>query len=107
MEEEKKLYIGNLEFGVTEETLKSAFTEKGITPKEVKIITDKFSGKSKGFGFAEFETTEQAQEAIDSLNGQELNGRPMRVSKARKMRPRSDRRDNFGGHGGFGNRSRR
>jgi RNA recognition motif-containing protein len=99
MEEEKKLYIGNLEFGVTEDDLKRIITEKGLTPKEVKIITDKFSGKSKGFGFAEFETEEEATKAIDALNGQDLNGRALRVSKAQKMKPK---RDNFsaGGQGG-------
>lgn len=101
MEEEKKLYIGNLEFSVTEDDIKKAIEEKGIEVKEVKIITDKFSGKSKGFGFAEFETAEQAQAAIDALNDQDLNGRKLRVSKARKMRPRTEGRDNFGGGSGF------
>lgn len=96
MEEEKKVYIGNLEFGTTEDDLKKFIEEKSLNAKEVKIITDKFSGKSKGFGFAEFETEEQTQQAIDALNEQELNGRALRVSKARKMRPRDDR-DNFSG----------
>lgn len=96
MEEEKKVYIGNLEFGTTEDDLKKFIEEKGLNAKEVKIITDKFSGKSKGFGFAEFETEEQTQQAIDALNEQELNGRALRVSKARKMRPRTDR-GNFSG----------
>ena len=94
MEEQKKLYIGNLEYGVTEDSLKGFIEEKGITAKEVKIITDKYSGRSKGFGFAEFETEEQAQQAIDALNEQELNGRKLIVNKARKMQPR---KDNFGG----------
>ena len=97
MEEQKKLYIGNLEFGVTEDTLKAFIEEKGISPKEVKIISDKYSGRSKGFGFAEFETEEEAQKAIDALNEQEFNGRKLTVNKARKMQPR---RDNFGGGGG-------
>ena len=96
MEEEKKVYIGNLEFGTTEDDLKKFIQEKGLSAKEVKIITDKFSDKSKGFGFAEFETEEQTQQAIDRLNEQELNGRALRVSKARKMRPRTDR-NNFSG----------
>lgn len=103
MEEEKKVYIGNLSFDLNEDELKQAIEEKGITVKEVKIIIDKFSGKSKGFGFAEFDTPELAQQAIDALNGQELNGRTLRVSKAQKMKPRSERRDNFGGGRGFGN----
>jgi len=109
MEDEKKVYIGNLEFGVSESELKRVFEEKEINVKDVKIITDKFSGKSKGFGFAEFETEEQAQKAIDTLNEYELNGRALRVSKAQKMRPRSDRRDNFNnkGYGGGGGRFRR
>jgi RNA recognition motif-containing protein len=97
MEEQKKLYIGNLEFGVTESDLKGFIESKGLTVKEVRVITDKFSGRSKGFGFAEFETEEQAQAAIDALNEQELNGRKMTVNKARKMEPRSN---NFGGGGG-------
>lgn len=93
MEEEKKVYIGNLEYGVTESDLKKAFEQKGIAVKELRIVTDKFTGKSKGFGFAEFETEEETQKAIDALNGQELNGRALRVSKARKMQPRPPRRD--------------
>jgi len=96
MEEEKKIYIGNLEFGTSEDDLKKFIEEKELNAKDVKIITDKFSGKSKGFGFAEFETEEQTQQAIDALNEQELNGRALRVSKAQKMRPRTDR-DNFSG----------
>jgi RNA recognition motif-containing protein len=103
MEEEKKLYIGNLDYGVTEADLKKFIEEKGLTVKEVKIIKDKFNDRSKGFGFAEFETEEQAQKAIDTLNGQDLNGRAIRVSKAQKMRPR--REGGFGGgseRGGYG-----
>lgn len=94
MTEEKKLYIGNLEYGVTEDTLKSFFEEKGLNAKEIKVITDKYSGKSKGFGFAEFDTEELAQQAIDALNEQDLNGRKLMVNKARKLEPR---KDNFGG----------
>ncbi len=96
MEEEKKIYIGNLEFGTSEDDLKKFIEEKELNAKDVKIITDKFSGKSKGFGFAEFETAEETQQAIDALNEQELNGRALRVSKAQKMRPRTDR-GNFSG----------
>jgi len=97
MEEQKKLYIGNLDYGTTEDNLKSLIEEKGASAKEVKIIIDKYSGKSKGFGFAEFETEEQAQQIIDALNEQEFNGRKLIVNKARKMQPR---KDNFGGGGG-------
>ena len=105
MEDEKKVYIGNLEFSITEEELKKVIEEKGINVKEVKIIKDKFSGKSKGFGFAEFETAEDAQKTIEALNEQALKDRPLRVSRARKMRPRSEnRRDNFGSQGYGGGR---
>ena len=99
MEEPKKLYIGNLDYGVTEDTLKGLIEEKGISVKEVRIIIDKYSGRSKGFGFAEFETEELAQQAIDALNEQDFNGRKLTVNKARKMEPR---KDNFGGGGGGG-----
>jgi len=102
MEEEKKVYLGNLEFGVSEDELKSFIESKGVSAKEVKIITDKFSGKSKGFGFAEFETEEQAKSAIDALNGQDLNGRSLRVSKAQKMRPKTGGGMGGGSRGGFG-----
>ncbi|MDD3297036.1 MAG: RNA-binding protein [Candidatus Omnitrophica bacterium] len=95
MEEQKKLYIGNLNFDSTEGDLKTLFEEKGLNAKEIKIITDKYSGKSKGFGFAEFETEEEAQKAIDALNEQDFAGRKLTVNKARKMKPR----DNFGGGG--------
>ena len=108
MEDEKKVYMGNLEFSITEDELKKIIEEKGINVKEVKIIKDKFSDKSKGFGFAEFETAEDAQKTIEALNEQELKGRPLRVSKARKMSPRSEnRRDNFGNQGYSGERFRR
>ena len=99
MEEQKKLYIGNLDYNTTEDALKGLIEEKGISVKEVKIITDKYSGKSKGFGFAEFDTEELAQQAINSLNEQDFNGRKLTVNKARKMQPR---RDSFGGGGGGG-----
>jgi len=103
MEEQKKVYMGNLEYGVTEDDLKKLFEEKGISVEEVKLISDKYTGRPKGFGFAEFATEEAAQQAIDALNDYELNGRKLKVSKAQKMKPR---RDNFGGggssSGGFG-----
>lgn len=95
MEEEKKVYIGNLEFSVTEEDLRKFFEENGVTVKEVKIISDKFSGRSKGFGFGEFDTEEEASKAIDTLNEKDLKGRPLRVSKARKMQPRQDRNNRY------------
>jgi RNA recognition motif-containing protein len=97
-EEQKKVYIGNLSYSVNDGDVRKALEDKGVNVKEVRIITDKYSGRSKGFGFAEFETEEDAQKAIDALNGQELGGRTLRVNKAQKMKPR---RDKFGGGGGF------
>jgi len=106
MEEEKKLYIGNLSYETTGSDLKSVIESKGIAVKEVRVISDKFTGKSKGFGFAEFDTEEEAQKAIAALNEQELGGRKLTVNKAKKMEPRSN---NFGGGsrgGSYGNNSR-
>ncbi len=103
MEEPNKIYIGNLEFGLSEEDLRNTMNNKGINPKEVKIIKDKLSGRSKGFGFAEFETEEETQAAIDALNGQDINGRTVQVNKARKMQPRR----NFGPGGSSGGNFRR
>jgi RNA recognition motif-containing protein len=97
MEEEKKIYVGNLEYSVAEGDLARILEEKGINAKEITVIMDKYSGRSKGFGFIEFETEEDAQKAIDSLNGQELNRRTLKVSKAMKMKPRKE----FGS-GGYG-----
>ena len=101
MEEEKKIYIGNLEYGVTEADIKQLLEEKGISAGEIKLISDRDTGRPKGFGFAEFATAEDAQKAIDALNEKELNGRKLNVNKAKKMQPR---RDNFGGggRGGYG-----
>lgn len=99
MEEQKKIYVGNLEYGVTEADLRKILEEKGITVGEIKLITDRDTGRPKGFGFVEFATEEAAQQAIDALNDYDLNGRKLKVNKAQKMKPR---RDNFGGGGGGG-----
>ena len=103
MEEEKKVYIGNLEYGVGEGELKALLEGKGLAAKEVTVIMDKYTGRSKGFGFAEFETADDAQKAIDALNGQDLNGRALKVNKAQKRKPRND----FGTGGGAGGRGPR
>ncbi len=107
MEEQKKIYIGNLEYGVTESDLQKLFEEKGLSAAEIKLISDKYTGRPKGFGFAEFTTEEAAQQAIDALNDYELNGRKLKVSKAQKMKPR---KEGFGGGGsrfGGGDRGNR
>jgi RNA recognition motif-containing protein len=94
MEEEKKIYIGNVEYSVTEEELQKILEDKGLEVKELKLIRDKFSGRSKGFGFAEFESDDAAQKAIEALDGQELKSRKLRVSRALR------REDKFSNRGG-------
>ena len=89
----KKLYVGNLSYGSTEDDLRKLFTEIGPV-SSVAIITDRMTGKSKGFGFVEMETEQAAQEAIERLNNQEFNQRKIMVSEARPPRERT------GGGGG-------
>jgi RNA recognition motif-containing protein len=110
MAEINKLYVGNLDYNTTEEELKSLFTEKGIETQSVTLISDKFSGRSKGFGFVEVESDEVLQKAIEALDGYELGGRKLTVNKAKPQKPRADR-DSYGGgggrSGGFGGGRRR
>jgi len=95
----KKLYVGGLSFQTTEDTLRASFAQAGNVVSAV-IIMDKFSGRSKGFGFVEMETEEQAQAAIDMWNDKELDGRTVKVNEAKPMEERAPRRDNYssGGH---------
>ncbi len=95
MDEEKKIYIGNINYEVTEEELKEIIKEKGLEVKDINIIRDKFSGRSKGFGFAEFETDEQVQKAIESLDGHELKSRKLKVNKAQMRKPRDEKSGGF------------
>lgn len=81
----KKLYVGNLAYGVTEEDLKKNFGEIGECTA-ANIVRDKYSGNSRGFGFVEMSTEEEAQEAIRRLNGEELSGRKIIVQEARPRR---------------------
>ena len=97
----KKLYVGGLSYDTTEGTLKEAFAAVG-TVESATIIMDKMSGRSKGFGFVEMSTEEEAQKAIDTLNGKELDGRTITVNEARPQEPRRD-----GDRGGFGGGDRR
>lgn len=95
----KRLYVGGLPWEATDDQLKELFAKAGtVVSAEVKI--DKFSGKSKGFGFVEMSTDEEAAEAIKQLNGSEMGGRQLKVDEAR---PREERPGgDFGGHGGAG-----
>lgn len=80
------IYVGNLAREVTEDELREAFEAFGEVAS-AKIITDRISGESRGFGFVEMPTDAEAQEALSGLDGKELKGRPIKVNKAR---PRSD-----------------
>ncbi len=95
MNEEKKIYVGNLEYSMTEQELQTALEENGISVKETRIVKDKFTGRSKGFGFVEVNSDEDIQKAINSLDGKEIKGRKLRVSKALRRRPRFDRNNRF------------
>lgn len=98
----KKLYVGNLSYDTTEETLRVAFSEVAEV-ESVTIVTDRMSGRSKGFGFVDMATEEGAAEAISRLNGQEVDGRQITVAEARPRPPRDDR-GRGGGRGGPGGR---
>ena len=77
------IFIGNLSFGLSEDELKQVFEEYGEV-SSAKIITDKYSGKSKGFGFVEMPDDEQANQAIEALNGSSVGGRNVNVNQARE-----------------------
>jgi RNA recognition motif-containing protein len=83
----KQLYVGNLPDGVTDSDLHNLFSAHG-TVQSAKVIIDRETGRSKGFGFVEMESGEQAQAAIKAMNGQDSNGRTLTVNEAR---PRADR----------------
>jgi len=92
------LYVGNLLFDVSEADLRSAFEQFGQVT-EVRLIMDKFSGKSKGFGFIEMPSKDEAEKAIGEMNGKEFMGRALNVNEAK---PKTDRRGGGGGRGSFG-----
>lgn len=97
----KKLYVGSLPFSTTEEELHSLFSPFGPVAS-VRIIADKFTGMSKGFGFVEMENADDAQKAVEGLNGSSLNGRTLIVNDARPEQPRPPRREErAGGRGGY------
>ncbi len=113
----KRLYVGNLSFSTTDAALQEHFGQAG-TVTSVSLITDKFNGRSRGFAFVEMSTDDEAQRAIESFHGKDLDGREITVNEAR---PREDRpsgsfgggggggarRDSRGGGGGGGGRGRR
>ena len=88
-----KLYVGGLPYSVTEQQLNELFAKQG-TVSSAKVIMDKFTGQSRGFGFVEMSTTEEAQKAISTLNGTQLDGRSLTVNEAKPQEKRTG--------GGFG-----
>ena len=96
----RKLYVGNLPYSATEQELTDKFSASG-TVESAKLITDRDTGRSKGFGFIEMGTDAEAQAAIESLNGTDYEGRPMKVNEAKPQEKRSG-----GGGGGYGGGNR-
>lgn len=99
----KKLYVGGLSYSTTDAGLKDAFAQAGTVESAV-VIMDKMSGRSKGFGFVEMATEEEAQKALAMWNGKELEGRVVKVDEARPQSEFPRRNGGGGGGGGFGGR---
>ena len=93
----KKLFVGGISWGTSEDTLHSTFSQYGDL-EEVKIITDRETGRSRGFGFVTFVNGQDADDAIQSLNGTELDGRNLNVNEARERAPRRNN-NNYNNHG--------
>ena len=96
-----KLYVGGLPYSVTEGRLTELFSAHG-TVDSANVISDKFTGQSRGFGFVEMSSSSEAQSAINSLNGTQFEGRSLTVNEAKPIA----KRDNFGGGGRDGGRNR-
>jgi RNA recognition motif-containing protein len=95
----KKLYVGGLSYNTTEDGLKTTFSQAGTVESAI-VITDRISGRSKGFGFVEMSSDEEAQKAIELFNGKELDGRVITVNEARPMTKRFPRRNGSRGFDG-------
>ena len=99
----KKLYVGGLPYSTTDVELKEAFSKAGTVVSAV-VIVDKMSGRSKGFGFVEMSSDEEAQKGVELMNGKDFGGRTLTVNEARPMeeRPRRDFRGGGNDRGGYG-----
>ncbi|MCR4334803.1 MAG: RNA-binding protein [Patescibacteria group bacterium] len=93
----KKLYVGGIAYSTSEDALKTYFAQAG-TVTSASIIMDKMTNRSKGFGFVEMSSDEEAQNAINMFNGKELEGRRLTVNEARPMQPRAPRGGDRGGN---------
>ena len=96
----KKLYVGNLPFQATEEDIRTWFQGAGANVASVSLVTDKFTGQARGFGFIEINNDEEAARAIQALNGQDFMGRNVVVNEARPREGGGGRGE--GGRGGYG-----
>lgn len=96
------IYVGNLAYSTTDEALNALFAQYG-TVNSARVCVDRMSGRSKGFGFVDMPNQEEAQAAVDAINGREVDGRPLRVNESHP-KPREERRSfggPRGGHGGY------
>ena len=96
-----KIYVGGLPYSATEQELSDLFGRHGSVAS-ARIITDKFTGQSRGFGFVEMSSDAEAQAAVAALNGAEMGGRTLTVNEARPQEPRTGGGGGFGGGGGGG-----
>lgn len=94
------IYVGNLAYATTDNGLRALFEAYG-TVTSARVCADRMSGRSKGFGFVEMPNQEEAQAAVDAINGREVDGRPLRVNES-QPKPRTERRGFGGSRGGFG-----
>ena len=101
-----KLYVGGLPYSTTEQQLSELFAPQGSVTS-AKVITDKFTGQSRGFGFVEMATGEEAQKAISALNGTQMDGRTITVNEAKPQEKRGGGGGGYGGGGGGGERGGR
>src|SRR5271165_3847385 len=97
-----KLYVGNLSFGMTDESLQELFVGKGYQVSSARVITDRETGRSRGFGFVELGSGDDATKAIGEFNGLEVDGRQSQVNEARPQKSRGGGGDRSGGRGGYG-----
>jgi RNA recognition motif-containing protein len=97
----RKIYVGNLPWSTTSADLEAMFAPHGAV-RSAEVISDRETGRSRGFGFVEMETDDGLQAAINALNGQEINGRPLTVNEARERTPRAGGGGGGGGGRGYG-----
>lgn len=102
----KRLYVGNLPYGVTNSELEQVFAAFGSV-QSAQVVTDRETGRSKGFGFVEMATDDEAQAAIKGLDGKDMSGRPLTVNEARPREDRPGGRGGSGRQGGYGGGGRR